>query len=222
MTEEHFHGPSNGYALVKIEEVEQLNNFQSAGNIYYEIKEFDDDISTEKWMDRFYDALKNSEGTISKFGESPITIPAGDCTGEGNTPNESGEEIEVNPMNYTYAFEDNYPSAGDYDFNDIVLNVSTEYTKEKSTNAIKSIQYNITLSAVGATKQLGAALRLVDVNKSAIASVSFDGRTEMRSTLANSMFENSAIESNGQRSCHTSLWRCTPSIWIRWKFTTDA
>ena len=55
-------------------------------------------------MDRFYDALKNSEGTISKFGESPITIPAGDCTGEGNTPNESGEEIEVNPMNYTYAF----------------------------------------------------------------------------------------------------------------------
>lgn len=197
LTEEHFHGPSNGYALVKIEEVEQLNNFQSAGNIYYEIKEFDDDISTEKWMDRFYDALKNSEGTISKFGESPITIPAGDCTGEGNTPNESGEEIEVNPMNYTYAFEDNYPSAGDYDFNDIVLNVSTEYTKEKSTNAIKSIQYNITLSAVGATKQLGAALRLVDVNKSAIASVSFNGRTEMRSTLANSMFENSAIESNG-------------------------
>lgn len=124
-------------------------------------------------------------------------------------------------MNYTYAFEDNYPSAGDYDFNDIVLNVSTEYTKEKSTNAIKSIQYNITLSAVGATKQLGAALRLVDVNKSAIASVSFNGRTEMRSTLANSMFENSAIESNGNEVV-IPPWRCAPSIWIRWKFTTDA
>ena len=197
LTEEYFHGPSHGYALVKIEEVEQLNNFQSAGNIYYEIKKFDDAISTDRWMDRFYDALKNSEGTISKFGESPITIPEGDCTGEGNTPNGSGEEIDVNPMNFTYAFEDNYPGAGDYDFNDIVLNVSTEYIKEKSTNAIKSIQYNVTLSAVGASKQLGAALRLAGIDKSAIKSVSFAGRTEMRSTLVNSMFENSEIESNG-------------------------
>lgn len=197
LTEEYFHGPSHGYALVKIEEVEELNNFQSAGNIYYEIKEFDDDISTEKWMDRFYDALKNSEGTISKFGESPITIPAGDCTGEGNTPNENGGEVEVNPMNYAYAFEDNYPSAGDYDFNDIVLNVATEYEKDKKTNAIKKIQYNITLNAVGATKQLGAALRLVDINRSAIESITFGGRTAMRSTLTNSMFESNTTESAG-------------------------
>lgn len=197
LTEEYFHGPSDGYALVQIEEVEQLNNFQSAGNIYYEIKEFDEKINTGSWMDRFYNALKNSEGTISKFGESPIIIPAGDCTGEGNTPNGKGGEIEVNPMNYTYAFEDNYPSAGDYDFNDIVLNVSTEYEKEKTTNAIKKIQYNITLSAVGAIKKLGAALRLVDINRSAIGSISFGGRTAMRSTLANSMFENNTTESNG-------------------------
>lgn len=196
LTEESFHGPSNGYALVKIDEVEELNNFTSAGNIYYEIEEFDDDISRKPWTQKFYDALKNSEGTISKFGESPITIPAGDCTGEGNTPNDSGSGVEVNPMNYSYAFEDNYPSAGDYDFNDIVLNVSTEYTKDKK-NAIEKIHYNIALSAVGAIKQLGAGLRLAGIDKSDIKDISFGGHTAMRSTLANSMFENNATENNG-------------------------
>lgn len=197
LTDEDFHGPSNGYALVKIEKMEEFKNFKSEGSIYYEIGEFDKNIDTGTWMTPFYNALKNSEGTISKFGESPITIPAGDCTGEGNIPNDKGGEIEVNPMNYTYAFEDNYPSAGDYDFNDIVLNVSTEYEKEKTTNAIKKIQYNISLSAVGATKQLGAGLRLINIDGSAIQNISFGGKTAMRSTLANSMFENSDTESNG-------------------------
>lgn len=197
LTEENFHGPVSGYALVQIEEVEELNNFTSAGNIYYEIEEFDDDISKNKKLQKFYDALKNSEGTISKFGESPITIPAGDCTGKGNTPNDSGSGVEVNPMNYSYAFEDNYPSAGDYDFNDIVLNVSTEYEKNKN-NTIKEIQYNITLSAVGASKQLGAGLRLTGINSSAITDVSFEDPNAMRSTLANSMFENNATESGNE------------------------
>lgn len=197
LTEEHFHGPSTGYALVKIEEVEELNNFKSSGNIYYEIEEFDDDISKDKKMQKFYDALKNSEGTISKFGESPITIPAGDCSGKGNTPNDSGSGVEVNPINYSYAFEDNYPSAGDYDFNDIVLNVSTEYKKDKK-NAINEIHYNITLSAVGASKKLGAGLRLAGINSSAIANVSFEDPNAMRSTLANSMFENNSTESGNE------------------------
>lgn len=197
LTEEHFHGPTNGYALVQIEEVEELNNFTSSGNIYYEIKEFDDDISKDEWMQKFYDALKNSEGTISKFGESPITIPAGDCSGKGNTPNDIGSGVEVNPMNYSYAFEDNFPSAGDYDFNDIVLNVSTEYEKNKK-NAIKAIHYSISLRAVGASKKLGAGLRLTGINSSAIANISFDDPNAMRSTLANSMFENNSTESGNE------------------------
>ena len=34
------------------------------------------------------------------------------------------DDVEIRKAVYSYAFEDNYPKAGDYDFNDIVLNVT--------------------------------------------------------------------------------------------------
>lgn len=195
-----FTGLTDGYALIKIDEVKSLNGFKSNGDIYYEIGEIDENISTAPWMNAFFDALKNSEGAISKPGESPITIPSGDCTGEGNTPNEDGNDIETTPITYTYAFEDNYPQAGDYDFNDIVLNMSSqnEY-QDNDKSRIKQIRYKITLSAVGANKRLGAGLRLVGINKSDVKEVKFEGDVnEMRNnTLSNSMFENAITESKG-------------------------
>lgn len=194
-----FAGPADGYALIKIEEIESLQNFKSSGNIYYEVNEIDDDISTENWMNQFFDALKNSEGTISKYGESPITIPAGDCTGEGNNVIEDGEDVETFPINYTYAFEDNYPAAGDYDFNDVVLNVSAENKyKDDDKNKLEKIKFKISLTAVGAAKQIGAGLRLVGIDKTAIKEIEFDGdKEEFRNTLPNSMFEAAAMETNG-------------------------
>ena len=58
---------------------------------------------------------------------------------------------------YSYAFEDNYPKAGDYDFNDIVLNV----TLPVAGNEVKELKYVVDLQAVGAMKQLGAGLRIL-------------------------------------------------------------
>lgn len=87
LSQAQFMGPNNEYALVKINKIEDIGNFSSQGNIHYEVKEIDDDITEDIWWEaKFLDAIKNTEGTISKWGESPITIPAGDCTGEGNTP----------------------------------------------------------------------------------------------------------------------------------------
>ena len=128
-----FTGPDNEYALVKIKEIKDINGFSSQGNIYYEVKEIDDDITESDWLSQFLDAIKNNQGTISKWGESPITIPAGDCTGEGNTPDESGSETPTDPVSYTYAFEDNFPFVGDYDFNDVVLDVQPYYRREEKT-----------------------------------------------------------------------------------------
>ena len=195
-----FTGSNNGYALIRMGKVESLQNFKSNGMIYYEINEIDNDINNASWLKPFLDALKNSEGTISKYGESPITIPAGDCTGEGNNVNEGGSDIDTTPITYTYAFEDNYPYAGDYDFNDIVLNVSTknEYKDEDKTQ-IKEIKYKITLAAVGANKKLGAGLRLIGINKNNIKEIKFEGDKEdfRDNTLPNSMFENATTESKG-------------------------
>lgn len=170
-----FIGPDNEYALVKIKEIEDINGFSSQGNIYYEVEEIDDDITQENWLAKFFDAIKNTEGTISKWGESPITIPAGDCTGEGNTPDESGSETPTDPVSYTYVFEDNFPLVGDYDFNDVVLDVETYYHREKNTNHIKRIQLDVTLAAAGASKPLGVGLRITGINKSDIREIKTGG-----------------------------------------------
>ena len=170
-----FIGPDNEYALVKIKEIEDINGFSSQGNIYYEVEEIDDDITQENWLAKFLDAIKNTEGTISKWGESPITIPAGDCTGEGNTPDESGSETPTDPVSYTYVFEDNFPLVGDYDFNDVVLDVETYYHREKNTNHIKRIQLDVTLAAAGASKPLGVGLRITGINKSDIREIKTGG-----------------------------------------------
>lgn len=176
LSQAQFMGSNNEYALVKINKVEDIGNFSSQGNIHYEVKEIDDDITEDIWWEaKFLDAIKNTEGTISKWGESPITIPAGDCTGEGNTPNESGSEPPTDPVSYTYVFEDNFPLVGDYDFNDVVLDVETYYHREKKTNHIKRIQLDVTLAAAGASKPLGVGLRITGINKSDIREIKTGG-----------------------------------------------
>ncbi len=169
-----FTGPTSGNSLVKINKLTSLNGFQyKGGNIYYEVKQVQINNSWEK--DTFLKYLKNSDGVLAQWGESPITIPAGDCTGSGNTPNDSGGGTGTDPIIYTYVFEDNFPLVGDYDFNDVVLDVTTDYQREKTTNAIRKIQLNVTLTAAGASKTLGAGLRIVGIDKSAIKSITTGG-----------------------------------------------
>ena len=183
---------SNDYGLVKIQSITGCNGFSHSGKIYYEINNIANNVND--WEQGFLNPLKNTDGQLSKFGDSPIYIPAGDCTGEGNRPNDMGEEItDTNPMKFTYTYEDNFPSPGDYDFNDIVMDVSTTYTKGEA-NKIQKIHYHVTLTAVGSSKQVGAALRLVGINKSDITNIEFGGDVNMRNSLANSVFENTTTE----------------------------
>lgn len=171
-----FTGPANTgkeYALVKIEKVMALTQgFVTSGNIYYEIKEYLS--NNDNWKEQFLLPLSNSTGVISKWGESPITIPQGECTGDGNTPSD-GSGTSANPIKYTYAFEDNFPLVGDYDFNDIVLDVSFFYKRDSKTNKIKEMQIDVTLAATGAGKTLGAGLRLANVNKNIVDEIEVAG-----------------------------------------------
>lgn len=160
-------GPSGDYALIKIGNLISLNGFtHDSGNIYYEVKK--ESISNDWEKNTFIHNLQNTDGTLSKWGESPLTIPEGECTGKGNTPDDSGSELSDDGIPYTYVFEDNYPLVGDYDFNDVVLDVVTLYHREKKTNCIKRIQLDITLAAAGASKAVGVGLRIVGINKTDI------------------------------------------------------
>ena len=66
------------------------------------------------------------------------------------------EERPETPQSYRYCFEDQFPDAGDYDFNDVVLTVTPALND-------KTLTIQVSLDAVGALKTVGAAIRLVGV-----------------------------------------------------------
>ncbi|WP_300699429.1 LruC domain-containing protein [Bacteroides sp.] len=178
--------PSSHFALIRIKKIKDISNFKTQGKIYYEIEKA---VSFDDWRQEFLEALKNGDGSYSKWGESPIIIPSGDCTGDGYKPDEDGSDVSTDPIPYTYVFEDNFPLVGDYDFNDVVLDVKISNLCEEKSNHIKQIQLDVTLTALGATKMLGAGLRIVNTPKSAIRSITPAGDyNRFHNTLTSSTF----------------------------------
>lgn len=69
---------------------------------------------------------------------------------------------------FTYMFEEDYPYPGDFDFNDVVLRISQQAVAQNK------LKLTVTLAAVGATKQLGAAIRFPLLKSSDIEKVTID------------------------------------------------
>ncbi|MDD2526031.1 MAG: LruC domain-containing protein, partial [Bacteroidales bacterium] len=88
---------------------------------------------------------------------------------------------------------------GDYDFNDVLLDVSSDEIRNTDNN-ITAITLHLKLSAAGASKTLGCGLRLVGIDKSDITSVTFGGAnlTDFQNTLTGVMFyeADNGFESN--------------------------
>ena len=181
-----FVGPtaSGEYAIVKTskELVDYANTLNSYNNVYWDIdkKEFYNydgtkwdinNINTAAWH-----ILNNgnwcTSGMKHFISESTATnnfiIPAGKCTGVGYNPNgnSGGGKPDNNALGFRFLFEDNYPDAGDYDFNDCVFKVTPQLDSENS----KKVTVNINLEATGAVKTLGAAIRLVNVTTAMLTS----------------------------------------------------
>lgn len=139
----------------------------------------------------------NGNAVLCQKDEAPAYISAGRCTGDGNTPDEEGEEVPIPPITYTYVFEDNFPMVGDYDFNDVVLDVQLFYDREGGddsnvNNKIKKIKVYVTLAAVGAGKELGAGLRIIGLHETDIKELKCKGNADKQyySTLSGSFFMN--------------------------------
>lgn len=109
-------------------------------------------------------------------GESTLVIASTDCNGGGNTPKSTTPNDESYPLNvvlgttYTYGFEDNYPSIGDYDMNDLILDANLGYTLSEA-NKVSKLTIRTKVRAVGATKRLAAGIQLDGIVKENIKSV---------------------------------------------------
>ena len=196
-------GPTQGTALLRIHEIDNTSGLaQSASkvsnNIICEIT--DQTYKGEahyNWSPFAWLVNKGLQqgATYCNPGKAEFILPAdGDCIKEGYNSDEEPDDVEIRYVVYSYAFEDNYPKAGDYDFNDIVLNV----TLPAAGNDVKELKYKIDLRAVGAVKQLGAGLRIRGIDKNNVEEVSFGaGAAQRTGSLNSGIFENASYETNG-------------------------
>ena len=178
-------GPTQGTALLRIHEIDNTSGLaQSASkvsnNIICEIT--DQTYKGEahyNWSPFAWLVNKGLQqgATYCNPGKAEFILPAdGDCVKEGYNSDEKPDDVEIRYAVYSYAFEDNYPKAGDYDFNDIVLNV----TLPAAGNDVKELKYKIDLRAVGAVKQLGAGLRIRGIDKNNVEEISFGAGAAQR------------------------------------------
>lgn len=97
-------------------------------------------------------ANMNGVASKTKNANGLITIAGTACSGG------YGNETEFNLGTYTYAMEDMYPAAGDYDMNDVVLVVDH---KGKARNGyVTEVTLHCTLLATGATKTISGYMQL--------------------------------------------------------------
>lgn len=124
------------------------------------------------------------EKIIPSFGIEPT-----DCNGNTSSKPETKPEEPSGPATeepgetetYTFLFEDNWPAFGDYDMNDIVLDLNVANQEIEGNNA-KSAIITAKLRAVGATKNLYLFVRANNMVKKEIAL--FDGK-EAHAALGN-------------------------------------
>lgn len=133
--------------------------------------------------------------TWAGIGGSSLIIPATECNngGNNNTPTPTPPTNPVFPIIYegsevTYLFEDNWPYLGDFDMNDMVLDVTPVYSTNEN-NKVMQMDLNVTLRALGASKRLGIGIQLDGVTPGMVNSF----------TRSNSAGVNGNIFSSGNR-----------------------
>ena len=99
---------------------------------------------------------------LTTYGGAKATFTGTGCGAAyaGKPDSESRPEA---PLSLRYCFEDQFPDAGDYDFNDVVLTVTPTLND-------KTLTIQVSLDAVGALKTIGACIRLISVKSTDLES----------------------------------------------------
>ena len=177
------YGPTNGAeAVFQAKAIERLNSWETNqgfsanyfGHLYvatdshfpfgYSDKSAQQQAAGEVGAQPYYRLDAASGAKMTTYNGANVTLSDEGCgAAYAGTPDEE-ERPEV-PQSFRFCFEDNFPDAGDYDFNDVVLTV-------KPTLNEKTLTVQVSLDAVGATKNIGAAMRLIGVKSEDLESYS--------------------------------------------------
>ncbi len=181
-------GSDVGTSLAKIKTVTvpSWTNFELQGNLEVECSNYN--VLPESGST----VNQNTTGVDVRFvnvGETTVTIPPSDYNKGGNivTPPETppadpGFPIIWNGTNVTYLFEDNWPLLGDYDMNDVVMDVTPTYMTN-SENKVTQLRLDVVLRALGATKRLAVGLQLDGIYPSMITNVTRSSKVGVNETV---------------------------------------
>lgn len=111
-----------------------------------------------------YAAAINSKG---KYYVVPVEN-ANEVTIGGSKVINEGKLYQPGYQTFTFLFEEDYPNPGDFDFNDVVLRISQHAINDST------LKLTVTLAAVGATKQIGAAIRFPLLSAADVEKVTID------------------------------------------------
>lgn len=179
-----------GYGLARLKSIQPQKSKNLSSNITFEgmVEVECTDLMPNPQYNTFY-VVQGSDVRWAKTGESTTTIAASDCNSGGNSGTKSGEipggggvvtppanpdfPVVVNlTTNYSFIMEDNWPFLGDYDLNDLVVDLTISYLQNSDNKATHMI-VAYKLRAVGAMKSIGAAFQLDKVVPEQISGVSY-------------------------------------------------
>jgi len=109
-------------------------------------------VSYPNLQETFYAAAIDSEGRYTIVPFDPNTSNVVSFEHPVASKVKVGGYYQM--QSFTYLYEEEYPEAGDYDYNDVVVRLSMRRT------APKEVRLNVELAAVGASMQLAFAIRL--------------------------------------------------------------
>ena len=196
-TKSYLYGPTSGttYALARLhtmDAISQYQNLRCSGNIEIESSDYGND-----------DIICSGNAKFVEEGSSDFTIEPTAYNLGGNTPGvgDSPEDIpfpiiESSTNVYTYLFEDCWPNLGDYDMNDIVMDIQNISYSKNANNYIESMTLTVVLRADGGVYKLGGAIQLDGIEYGDISSIS----GESEENLAGEVFSRN---SNGTEKNQT-------------------
>ncbi len=175
------YGPSTGdYAVFQAKTIERLFSWQTNqgftanyfGHLwvatdnhfnfgYSDVSQYD--YSQGKTGAQPYYRLDAATGAkMTTYNGANVTLSDAGC-GSAYSGMPVDKIPESKDFSMRYCFEDKFPDFGDYDFNDVVMTVTPTVNGSK-------LRLKVSIDAVGATKSVSAAIRLVGVQNSDIKS----------------------------------------------------
>lgn len=178
-------GPDTGKALARLKKVDVQGQWQAitySGGLEIACS---DHTANEQWSTYY---IVNSPATIVPYDKSTVVIAGTTCNAGGNNDSSAGTTpdnqtvSDIDLGTFSYAFEDNWPEIGDYDMNDVVIEMNL-IKYQNTSNKVTKVTLKGNLVSVGASKRNAVAVQLDGIPAASVKSVTYSRTNLVGSTL---------------------------------------